>query len=137
MIIFISNISLFSQKRFDQIIINTTGEKCFEYDLYENKKSDTLSYYFIFESEYLKDSISVYQNGKKIFEGTITTNNVLGVAKVVKIGEVRNTTNFGLKLNDSPIITLYPIKEKFYLRVSLINYRKISICYSKYMPYYE
>jgi len=137
-IVLTSNISLFSQTRFDQIIINTTGEKCFQYDLYENKKSDTLNYYFIFENDYLKDSITIYQNDEIVFNGNISTNQVLGLAKVVKIGVVRNTNNFGFKINDSSLFILYPVKNKFYIRVQYNNaLKKLIICYSKYKPYYE
>lgn len=131
-------VKLYPQKFVNQLIVNTSGHNCFQYELYENKKSDTLNYYFIFETDFVKDSATVFSNDRVVFKDGLSTNQAIDLAKVVKIGEVTNTNYFSFQLNRTTIFTLYPIKGKYYMRVQYIReLDKIIVCYSKYMPYYE
>ena len=119
-----------------KIVINMSGECSYLSETRYNEKSDTTHYYLTFESYFDNDSLQVFCNDSIVYCGTITTDYSLGVAKCVKIGCVNTVKSLNFRINQDPIIEIYPIKGRYYMSVNRLL-ATIYICFSKYSCYYE
>jgi len=133
-------IDSFCQKIIDKVYINDSQDSCclgFKNNLYRN--SDTLNYYVIIEEKFYNDTVSVYNGDTKIFEESIFEIGDYGIAKIVKVGDVKSVTKIGIRVNsNNPVFYFNARRDIFYYRLGLSAYGdELEICYSKYKPTYR
>jgi hypothetical protein len=97
---------------------------------------DSLNYYIIFEDQFFKDSISVYCDTLRIFEGEIKSSALY--AKKIKLGSVSEINNVSFKFKNYSIIELQMIENKNYIRIKFgYTSKTLSITFSEKMPLYN
>ena len=95
-------------------------------------KSDTTHYYVVFEKYFEDNNVQVYCNDSLIYKNKITTNYSVDFAKEVKIGLVEKVKKISIRIENLPLVVIYPVKGKYYIRVSCSSYPFLFIRFSKY-----
>ena len=130
----------YCQRIIDKVFINDSQDSCcIGFKNNEYKNSDTLNYYVLIEEKFYNDTVTVYNGDTKIFEESIFEIGDYGVARVVKVGEVKSVKKIGIRINsNNPIIYFNVRNDIFYYRLGLSIYGdELEICYSKYKPKYR
>ena len=95
-------------------------------------KSDTTHYYVEFENDFNDSEVRVYCNDSLIYKGKITSNQSIDLAKTIKVGAVDKVKKISIGLEDLPLITIFPIKGKYYIRINYTGYPLLHFRFSKY-----
>ncbi|WP_106792091.1 hypothetical protein [Aquimarina sp. Aq78] len=88
-----------------------------------------------FESDFDDDLIEVTTNEHKSFEGRITTDNTLGLAKEISLGEIANIKQISFKINKGKPVVLDDLNCSF-ISINYIKGNVVTVDFSnKFISY--
>ena len=97
-----------------------------------SKKTDTTHYYVVFERYFEDNNVQVYCNDSLIYNDKITTDLSIDLAEEIKIGLVEKVKKISIRMENLPLVVIYPVKGKYYIRVSCSSYPFLFLRFSKY-----
>ncbi len=93
---------------------------------------DTL--YLFVEESFKLDTLKIFVDGKLYRQILVTSELSMGLADVVKIGNIEDIRNLGIAVNNSPVVSF----ELFDKKMNLIGVekigKKIEVCFYKKVP---
>ncbi|MBN1951603.1 MAG: hypothetical protein JW801_10395 [Bacteroidales bacterium] len=119
----------------EKTILDISKGDCFNQESIIDEESDTLNYYFIFEAFFIDDTVIVYSNEQPIIKEVIITDQIVGRAKMVRVGDISQIRSIGFKINQRGLVTIKPDPHKAYYRIRYNDSMNlVEICVAKYMP---
>lgn len=98
-----------------------------------DNKNDTAVIFF--ESHFNNDLVQVSVNNKEVFKGTITTDETLGYAKDVNLGNIKNISTVKININKGKDVLLDKLTCN-YIFVNHIKDSVVSVKFdNKFVPY--
>lgn len=116
-------------------------EILYKYQGVENKISDIHRYklssdtlYFILESFFNNDTVTILSRDLNIFDGQITTEPSTGLAESINVGDIKNLKEISLKINSGPQITFELVNKEHNIIGISKDKDKIEIVFYKEVP---
>lgn len=95
------------------------------------------SLYLLFEYQFKNDRVTLYKNKKVVFDDTIKTSDVTGLAKYIKLGKLNEINNIGIRVNNGNIAfaELCPKHHEHIVKINFIN-KELIITFTNKEPRY-